>query len=132
MSEALGLFTADSTPSNSPLVKGENQTGDFVMAKKKKKRRRKSAWREALGDLRGINWGLAILALLAGVALFSMGHTAILLLAPAFGIGCLVLSAKGIVPDAMGCGLTILGGMILFICLVFGICYWSAGGMRLH
>ena len=102
------------------------------MAKKKKKRRRKSAWREAVGDLRGINWGLAILALLGVVAVFSMGHTAILLLVPAFGIGCLVLSAKGIVPDAMVCGLTILGGMILFVCFVFSICYWSVGGLRLH
>ena len=102
------------------------------MAKTKKKRRRKSAWREAVSDLRGINGGLVVLALLGLVAVFSMGHTAILLLVPAFGIGCLFLSAKGIVPDAMGCGLTILGGMVLFVCLVFSICYWSAGGLRLH
>lgn len=102
------------------------------MAKKKKKRRRKSAWHDAFGDMRGINVGLVILALLGLWALFSMGHSAVLLLAPVFGIGCLVLSAKGIVPDAMGCGLTILGGIILFLCLLFSVCYWSAGGMRLH
>jgi len=103
------------------------------MAKrKKKKRRRKSAWHDAFGDFRGINVGLVILAGLGVWAMFGMGFSAVLLLAPAFGIGCLFLAAKGIVPDAMGCGLTILGGMILFVCFVFTVCYWSSGGMRFH